>query len=76
MSKKYVLHPGEVQSQSDGDIHYISYAQLINLYQLNPAECILSDPKGEWMHGLTSEFIAGLTHLYPRYDGNYTLEED
>lgn len=66
---KYFVHPGYVKSKSDGDEHYITAEQLIRLYRVNPAECkiILSsdDERGY--------DINKVKHLWPRNDGDYTL---
>jgi len=61
---KYILHPGELKSKNDGDIHFISFKQLVRLYNLNPTECVAFDrfPYIE---------LKDAMHLYPRYDGDY-----
>lgn len=66
--KKYILHSGYVRSQTDGQYHFISAHRLIELYHLNPKEChLMDDNKPSYDNGKA-------IHLYPRYDGNYTLE--
>ena len=64
--RRYVVHPGYVRSRSDGDLHYITYMRLINLFKVDPKLCV--------------RFIEELhrpqpldTHLYPKYSGDYTL---
>lgn len=65
--KKYAIHPGEITSKNDGDVHYISEKQLIRLYQVNPNDCInWKDAEGKY-----EDYI----HLYPNYDGNYNIKE-
>lgn len=75
---KYLLFPGVVRSQFDGDLHVITAKALAGLYKVNPAECV------EWpgatsynrLHRarLLEQVDAGtLIKLTPRYDGNYTL---
>ena len=68
---KYMIHPGEVVSQFDGEIHYIEFSQLVKLYGVNPDECILADVRRpETLYGLNmNDYI----HLYPRSDGKYEL---
>lgn len=39
--KKYLVIPGIVTSQSDGDRHYIGPMNLIELYGVNPDECLI-----------------------------------
>jgi hypothetical protein len=77
MSKRYVIHPGEVVSSSDGDIHFISAEQLVHLYGVNRLECIIDTEKGgQWARGYTKDVLDGLVHLYPRKDGNYEIPKD
>jgi len=42
--KKYILI-GEDFYASDGEIHYITARRLLELYRLNPNECILLESK-------------------------------
>lgn len=64
---RYILHPGEVMSRTDGDRHYIDAFQLARLYGVDWKECIV-------FVGSNSNFdytnIEGDVHLYPRYDGD------
>lgn len=64
---RYILHPGWIRSKHDGDSHYITAPMLWSLYGVPPAQCRVYDParKGE----------EGEVHLYPRYNGNYTLPQ-
>ena len=67
---RYVLRPSNVTSRSDGDVHFISARQLADLYGVSLRECkILMDPHGQ------ATVKDGEIHLWPRYDGNYTLPE-
>jgi len=67
--KKYILHPGFIYSNVDGDKHYISAFQLCLLYSVKWSECVVyvSDNK---------EGMEDLISLYPRSDGNYKLKDD
>jgi hypothetical protein len=74
LSKRYIVIGGYVRSRNDGDVHYIEAVELVSLYGVNPAECILVD-RGEEVRKL-----AGIEHdpnrwvrLYPREDGKYVL---
>ncbi len=67
---KYVLHPGTVVSKVDGDLHFITAAQLAQLYGVRFDECIARETFE------ARECPAGLIHLYPRFDGNYTLPKE
>jgi len=62
MKKKFVLLPGYVTSQYDGQDHYISAGQLMKLYKVRQEECVIWDPYNSYI---------GLTFLGPRYDGQY-----
>ena len=63
--RKYVLCPGVVTSESDGQWHYIGAARLARLYGVSLGECEVWNDR---FHENTS-----LTVLAPRYDGNYQL---
>jgi len=60
---KYVICPDYMKSKNDGDIHYIGYSRLIELYSVNPAECVKYNDYDNFDN---------LIHLYPRYSGEYT----
>ena len=66
-TKKYIVYPGYVYSQNDGDRHYISFRKLITLYGVHPDECVNADE----LH--PAHNIFGLCPLRPKYDGNYKL---
>ena len=66
---KYLIIPGEVQSQYDGDIHYISAERLIRLYEVDPADCIIDTFN-------STIDTTGLIRLRPRHNGDYTLPKD
>ena len=67
MPFKYVVHPGYVVSRNDGDKHYITFIQLCRLYEVNPNECINAESQKQTV----GRDLASLTHLHPRWDGNY-----
>ncbi len=67
--KKYVILPGHVTSRSDGDRHYISATQLINLYRVGHEDCAVVNSRVQ-----AESFIRqGYVLLEPRHDGNYSL---
>lgn len=63
--KKYIVYPGEVISQSDGDKHWIGARQLMILYGVHPNECLDASA----LH--PAHNIYGLIPLRPRSDGKY-----
>ena len=65
--KKYLIVPGYVTSRSDRQEHFIGARQLMRLYGVNPAECVVADDTRPGMNG------QGLWPLRPRFDGNYRL---
>lgn len=66
--KRFVICPGEVTSQTDGDRHFIGGGQLIRLYKVNPQECIFDSEKERYGYGHDwSQYI----FLMPRYRGDY-----
>lgn len=64
---RYVIHPGHVYSKNDGQLHYINGRQLMRLYGLNPAECVIASEQNGWCAP------AGCIHLSPRSSGNYQI---
>lgn len=81
MAKKYAVAPGYVKSKSDSDVHFVSAKSLINLYHVNPRDCIImdtdayfGDESSEAMRGYSKELLDSLVWLTPSYDGNYTLK--
>jgi len=68
--KKYVCCSGNIISQNDGDIHFIPASRLPQLYGVKKEECYFP-VSGE----LYKDFPDGLIPLYPRSDGNYSLED-
>lgn len=69
--KKYIMHPGWVLSHRDGDRHYVRGADLIRLYKLDPAECIVAWQPAD-LHGID---VNAYTHLYPDPSGRYALRD-
>jgi hypothetical protein len=72
MGKKYLVKPGHVISESDGDEHYISFTQLTRLYGVDPDECLNNE--NLQMRGYPPNWNTdNLITLEPKYDGNYTI---
>ena len=67
MSADFIVCPGPVVSQTDGDTHYISAHSLINLYGVKRTECVIMSP--------TTARMEGLYVLDPRFDGDYSLPD-
>ncbi len=67
--EKYLVCPGEVKSLSDGDIHYISSQQLIELYRVNPLECKIVTSPDSARGIILEDFIV----LRPNTAGDYSL---
>jgi hypothetical protein len=64
---KYVIWPGHVVSENDRDVHYITYRRLIQLYGVNPADCIRG---GGRLDQQLSEGVKGdLIHLGVQREG-------
>ena len=73
MKIKYVIHPGEVKSKTDGDFHHISAEQLMELYKVDPSECIVAGKNPPSRAGQRLTELTDVRHLYPKYSGNYNL---
>ena len=63
MNKKYVLCPGYVRSQYDGQEHYISKRELAYLYGVKLQDCMLETDRGR-----TDD---SAIYLRPRANGDY-----
>jgi len=61
---KYIVYPGYVNSE-DG-LHFISANQLIELYNVDPKECIIYNDMLKKVFN-----IKNLISLRSRYDGDY-----
>ena len=73
---RYVLCPGMVTSQSDGQQHYIGPMALARLYGVRLDECEIYEPAPQWTETAFRQAQArtlGLIRLAPRYDGDYSL---
>ena len=69
----YVMHGGTVVSKTDGQLHFISAAQLVELYGVDP-RCAVDAHR--ITGGLLRAEAAGhvrLVHLHPRFAGDYKL---
>lgn len=75
---KYAVHPDFAISKSDGDVHYISADHLIHLYGVDPRECVVINDNADRRTYANLMRLAeedNLIHLWPRFDGNYTLKD-
>lgn len=73
MAVKYVLHPGYVRSQYDGQTHFISGKRLADLYRL-PHHSYTIYPQDDVRRRQWRD-PPGAIHLFPRSTGDYTLPE-
>ncbi len=76
MQEKYLVVGGTVVSQSDGQECFVSAAELVKLYKLDPAECILAENKDDVdraLAGRRTGTMTGFRWLGPRADGDYSL---
>ena len=64
---KYAVYPGLITSPSDGDTHFISAGQLMELHRVNQKECIVMRRNEPRSRGIAKDLIC----LFPRGDGNY-----
>ncbi len=70
--KRYVVHPGQMRSKTDGDMHWIGARDLMRLYGVSPDECFVVD---EHRSAASSGWDGrdDLIHLWPSYDGSYIV---
>jgi hypothetical protein len=72
MRKKYIVIPGYITSKNDNDVHYISSAKLMALYNVNPKECFLYTEE-DYERRKHMEQLKALKVLRPQYSGDYSL---
>lgn len=73
---KYVLCPGMVESQTDGQRHWIGAFHLAQLYGVALSECEIYEPAPWWPRSFYEnayERHEGLIRLTPRQDGDYSI---
>lgn len=73
---KYILCPGYIISNYDGQQHYIGAMQLARLYGVDLRECEIYEPAPWWptsFYKWAEECHRDLIKLRPRYDGDYSL---
>jgi len=67
---KYITYPDYVRSKYDGDVHYISHVNLVELYRVNYNECVCSSAFN------TGNYSKGLIKLKPKYNGDYIIDKN
>lgn len=68
---RYILCPGWVKSENDGQLHYIGAAQLASLYQVPLRSCVVYP--SDLARQVTWRVQHGDVYLHPRANGDYTL---
>lgn len=71
-SIKYLVLPNIIPSKHDNDKHYITADMLIELYKVNPKECICIRQTKDLL-SYTQDYIDSLIILRPKYNGNYAI---
>ena len=66
---KYLLCPGQVQSKTDRQYHYIGARELARLYGVSMCECKVIPER--MFSRLGWRPPEGAIELHPRWDGNY-----
>lgn len=70
---KYVVCGGWVRGRGDWDQQFITPNKLVELYKVDPAECIKIRHYND-KHGFTRDYLEKLIWLTPREDGNYSTK--
>lgn len=77
MKKKiaFVIHPGFVTSQNDGQRHYITADELARLYGLQPGTWVVYQPPRAFDRAASwrRNPYEGLKAIFPRNDGKYPI---
>ncbi len=64
--KRFVIRPGWVTSVNDGQDHWITARQVIQLHGVDPRECIIIDKRDPSSSmGYSPEYLARLLELKP-----------
>lgn len=72
---RYVIHEGPISSTQDGDVHYLNYIQIMDLYGVDRSHCRLASAHDYGVGvGLWSDEYR-IVHLYPQANGDYSLPE-
>lgn len=67
-----VVHPGDVVSRRDGDVHRITFRQLCQLYGVDPHGALnIAHPAHAALARYRRELGEEVIDLYPREDGGY-----
>ncbi len=76
---KYLVIADYVTSKNDGQRHFITCNQLMQLYAVHEEECICAESSVRGVYSPPLEYYqkryGPLTILRPRYDGDYRLPE-
>jgi dTDP-4-dehydrorhamnose 3,5-epimerase-like enzyme len=74
--KKYLVIPSEVRSKSDKQKHYIPSNQLMNLYNVNPSDCIVVTPTRKKTYSRESCKRLNINYDDPKLNPYYQSVED
>jgi len=69
----YLVRGGEITSKNDEQKHFVSCKQLIELYNVNPKECLCWHDAVEWIKGRKKELLQSLIYLVPQASGIYNI---
>lgn len=72
---RYVLAPCWVTSERTGERVFVPARELVRLYGLGPGSYKILVPTPDARSAIKQAERRGLTVLYPRADGNYTLPD-
>jgi len=61
---RYLIYPGPIDSESDGDVHYIGFNDLIRLHKLDPKTCVNMNDERVYVGFQPQE---GDVKIFPKY---------
>lgn len=76
---KYVVCPGRITSETDKQWHNVTADQLVLLYGVPRAECVIYDYDRAYKDAVyerQNEWKLSLIKLFPRSDGKYVLPKE
>lgn len=72
---KYIVIPGYVTSENDGQRHFVGPKALMQLYGVNPSDCIIVSDE-QYVYSRLKGCRGTFLKLKPKYNGdNYTLDK-
>lgn len=73
--KKYLVCPRYIISSTDGQIHHVTARELMRLYDVSPAECVVDDGRESYRSFSSGRYLNELIPIVPLNSGKYPAFE-